>query len=118
MSRPSYGFNSSDTAAPSENPGSGRPIYLHGRRGALLAKRQMRQTIPDTDCSPSSNKLKQAVSGIHPHVLSHVPEDGDVFHGLKRKSSIPEHIGTMDQKNLGDPDRRKNFAGKLSSEAG
>ena len=82
----------------------------------------MRKTILDTDYSPSSNKLQQVVSGIPPPVLSKVPSnvpgDSDVFHGLTRKSSIPEDIGTMDQKNLGDPDRRKNFAGKVSSEAG
>jgi hypothetical protein len=66
--------------------------------GRLLEKRPMHKTILDIDYSPSSNKLKPTVSGIHTHVLSNVPEDSDVFHVLRRKPSIPEYIGTMDKK--------------------
>jgi hypothetical protein len=31
-------------------------------------------------------------------VLSNLPEDSDVFYVLSRKPSIPEYIGTMDEK--------------------
>jgi hypothetical protein len=63
--------------------------------GTPLEKPSDHKTILDIDFSPSSNKLKQTVSGIHTHVLSNVPEESDVFHGLTRKRSIPEHIGTL-----------------------
>jgi len=66
--------------------------------GTLVEKHAMHKTILDIDYGPSVDKGKKTVSAFHTHVLSNVPEDSDVFHVLTRKPSIPEYIGTMDNK--------------------
>lgn len=59
---------------------------------AMLEKRQMHKSILEFTID------KTTVAGSHTHVLSLSPEDSDVFYVLNRKPSIPEYVGTLDEK--------------------
>ena len=60
----------------------------------IVEKRQLHKGIMDMEYKPGSG----AVSGVHTHILSEVPEDTDVLYVLTRKPSIPEYIGAQTQK--------------------
>ena len=60
----------------------------------IVEKRQLHKGVMDMEYKPGSG----AVSGVHSHILSDVPEDTDVLYVLTRKPSIPEYIATQKEK--------------------
>jgi len=64
----------------------------------MIEKRPMHKTILEFDANATPKQVKKVEAGYHTHVLSNRPEDSDVFYVLNRRPSIPEYVGTLDNK--------------------
>lgn len=74
-------------------PLGGDVRYLVSADGStIIETRQLHKSILEIKSSASAGK--QLVGGYHIHVLSDVPEDTDVFHVLRKRTPVPEFIGT------------------------
>ena len=65
---------------------------ISGDGKKIVEKRQLHKGILDTEYT------KDAVAGVHAHVLSDMPEDTDVLYVLNRHPHIPEYIAVTAEK--------------------
>ena len=93
-------------------PLGGDVRYLMSQDGtAIVEKRQLHKMVIEQE-PPKAKDQKQAVAGMHTHVLAETPEDTDVFHVLTRKPAFPELVLTEHFVFVIEPDGEAKYVGK------
>lgn len=74
-------------------PLGGDARYLVSADGLVIVEaRRMHNSIIEKARPSDGAKI---AAGYHTHVLSDIPEDGDVFYVLRQQHPVPEYIGTV-----------------------